>query len=117
MGSQRASVQLEVAALEVGHVLPEEEAHALDGLLEDVEALAHGREGDAVGGVLVERPARAETEVGPAAAQVVDRGDGVGEHGGVPVAGAVHQRAAPDPAGVARRARCGRRRLVARVAR
>ena len=41
-------------------------------LLEPVEALAEGRERDAVGLVLGLVPARAETELDPAAAHLVD---------------------------------------------
>ena len=88
-------------AREVGDLLAQQAADRLDRLLEEVEPLAGRRERDAVGGVLVERPPGAEPEVGPPAGQVVDRGDGVGQHGGVPVAGAVDERPDPHPGGVA----------------
>ena len=89
-----------MGAREVRDLVAQQAPDRLDRLLEQVEPLAGRRERDAVGGVLVERPAGAEAEVGPAAGEVVDRGDGVGEHGRVPVAGAVDERPAPAPASV-----------------
>src|SRR5581483_5843392 len=93
--------QREVFALEVHGVLAQQQADAPHGFFEDVEPDAVGRERDAVRLVLVERPAGAETELRATAAQMVDGGDRVGEHGGVPVAGAVDERSAADAARVA----------------
>ncbi len=89
--------QREVLTLEVRHFLAQEQPDALHRFFEDVEPLAGRRERDAVGLVLVERPAGTEPEVGATATQVVDRRDRVREHRRVPVAGAVDERAASHP--------------------
>ena len=70
-------------------------------LLEPVEALADRREGDAEGGVLLLEPARAQPELDPPAAHLVDPGDGHGERPGQPERGRADQGAEPDAAGVA----------------
>ena len=78
-------------------------------LVEQVEALADRRERDAERLVLDLRPAGAEADLGPPAGQVVDGRDGLGQHAGVPVAGAVDEAAARARWSWRRRARCARR--------
>ena len=59
----------------------------------DVEALPEGREGDAVGAVLVLVPAGADTQLDASPAEVVHGGEGVREDGGMAVVHAQHERA------------------------
>ena len=94
-------VQLEVGALEGRDLVPQQAAHALDALLEHVHPHLHRWERDAVGLVLDLAPARAEPEIGPAARELVDGADGVGEDRRVAVADGVHEGAASHRAGVA----------------
>ena len=70
-------------------------------LLQPVEALAHAREGDAVGRVLRLEPAGTEPELDPATAHLVDAGDGDRERAGEPERRRRHERAEADAAGVA----------------
>ena len=70
-------------------------------LLVAVEPLPQRRERDAVGGVLGLEPAGADAELDPAAAHLVDLGHRDRQRPGQPEGGRRHQRAQPDPAGLA----------------
>ena len=70
-------------------------------LLEALEALAHGRERDAVGGVLGLVPTGPEAQLHPAAGHGVDPGHGDGQRTGETEGGRGDQGAQPDRGGVA----------------
>jgi hypothetical protein len=69
-------------------------------LLESLEPLLEGREGDAVGEVLELVPRRADAEGRSAAGEHVQGGDDLGEQSGVPVGDAGHQQLQLDAARV-----------------
>src|SRR5436189_104747 len=89
-------LQLVVAAAEVRTILRRQQADDLDTLLEHVEPLLDGGEGYPVGGVLHRVPARAEADLQPPAAELVDRGERVRENRGVAVAHAQDEDADAD---------------------
>jgi hypothetical protein len=70
-------------------------------LLVAVEAFAERGERDAVGGVLVGEPARADAQLHPAAAHLVDLRDRDGQRAGEPEGTGRHQGPQSDPAGLA----------------
>ncbi len=82
-------------AFETEPLLVEEPGQAFHALGEHVDPLSDAGERKAVGVILVLRPARAERRLCTAAGEVVDRGDGVREHRGMPIADRIHQD--PDP--------------------
>ena len=84
-------LEREPLALEGGPLVVQQAPDALHSLFQDVEARARRREGDAVGVVLDLAPSCPQPHVGSAAREVVDGGDGVGQHGRVAIAGAVDQ--------------------------
>ena len=89
----------EELALEVGHVLGEQQPDALDRLGHAPQSHRRRLERDAVGLVLPHVPAGAQAQLEPAVAEVVDGGRRVGQHRRMAVAGGVDERADPRPGG------------------
>ena len=83
--------QREVLAREVGDVVVQQAAEALDALLELVEANLRDWELDAVGVVLDLRPPCADPHLGAAARQQIDGRDRLGQHRGMAIADRVDQ--------------------------
>jgi hypothetical protein len=97
--------QREVVAGEVGDVVVQQAAQALDAFLELIEALLGAGELDAVCVVLDLGPAGADAHLGATAGQQVDAGDGLRQYRGVPVADRVDRASHNGPSTSNRRAR------------
>ena len=103
LGQRRGAGQPVVPAVEVERLAGRRAPQPGDDrqlLLVAVEPLPQRRERDAVGGVLGLEPARADAELDPAAAHLVDLRDRDRQRPGQPEGGRRHQRAQPDPAGL-----------------
>src|SRR5439155_4334552 len=94
--------QMEELAVEVGDVLGEQRAYALDPLVEHAEPNGDGWKRDAVRVVLALVPSAAEAEHDASTGEVVEGGHGVREHGGMAVAHRVHEASAGHPLGLER---------------
>ena len=84
--------ELVVLAVEGAAPLRPQRVEYFARLVQPLEPLAQRVEGDAVGFVLVLLPARAEAEDEPTARDDVDLGRHLGDHGGMPVGVAEHDR-------------------------
>ena len=93
---------MEEFAVEVGDVLREQRADALDSLVEHPEPNGHGRERDAVRVVLALVPAPAEAEHDAPTGELIQSGHRVREDGRMPVADRVHETSAAHPLGFER---------------
>ena len=76
--------------------LTQERRDHLTRLFESIEALAKRAQLDAVGGVLIQLPARADAEHQASTAEIVDGGCDVREHRGVPKRDARNERTEPQ---------------------
>jgi len=79
-----------VVPLEGESFVAKQARQALHALLQLVQALPGRLEGQAVRPVLLLVPPGANRYLAPAAGEVIDRGDGVGQHGRIAVAHRVH---------------------------
>ena len=97
LGRQRRTVELVVAAGEVGPLVGDHALDDLAGLLEAVRPLARGAVTDAVAPVLVLLPGGTEAQHEPPAGYPVDGGGHLGGDRGVAVGVARHEMSQPDP--------------------
>ena len=103
LGQGGTVLEVEVVAVEAELLVvgrPPQTGEDGEGLLQALEALAQGRELEAVGGVLGVVPAGAQAELDPAARHVVDLGHLDGEQAGWAEGGAGDEGAQPDALGL-----------------
>ena len=99
---EAAAGEVEVGAVVAEGILRPEAGDHLQLLFQQVDSPSHRRKGEPVRVVLGLQPARAEPELGPAVADVVERGRQLREHGRVPERHGADECAQPDALGVAR---------------